>query len=110
MQKSDIIAELDSLTEHWSQKVLAEANGQQFKIAKGIGPTNWHKHDDQDELFIIFDGIMTIQLRTGDIQLGKGEMFVVPKGVEHRPIAEAEVKFLLVGLSITSTKEGGKPN
>jgi len=110
MQKSNIIEELDALTEHWSQKILAEANGQQFKIAKGIGSTNWHKHDDQDELFIIFDGEMTIQLRTGDIVLAKGEMLTVPKGVEHRPVAENEVKFLIVGINITSTKEGGKPN
>ncbi len=110
MEKSNIIAELNALTEHWSQKVLAEANGQQFKVAKGIGPTNWHKHDDQDELFIIFDGVMNIELRDRTIELGEGEMFVVPKGTEHRPVAPSEVKFLIVGLNVTSTKEGGKPN
>jgi len=74
MNKSNIISELDSLTEYWSQKVLEEANGQQFKVAKGIGPTNWHKHDDQDELFIIFDGEMTIELRDRNIELSRGEI------------------------------------
>lgn len=110
MEKSNIPTELNALTEHWSQKVLTEANGQQFKVAKGIGPTNWHKHDDQDELFIIFDGEMTIEMHDRNIELGKGDIFTVPKGAEHRPVAAAEVKFLIVGLNITSTKEGGKPN
>jgi mannose-6-phosphate isomerase-like protein (cupin superfamily) len=110
MQKSNIVQELDALTEYWSQKVLTEANCQQFKVAKGIGATNWHKHDDQDELFIIFSGEMTIGLRSGDVTLKEGDMFTVPKGVEHRPVAEKEAKFLVVGLNITSNKEGGKPN
>ncbi len=110
MEKANIMAELDALTEHWSQKVLTEANGQQFKVAKGIGPTHWHKHDDQDELFIVFDGAMTIELRDRNIGLGTGDMFTVPKGTEHRPVAAEEVKFLIVGLTVTSTKEGGKPN
>ncbi|WP_108810146.1 cupin domain-containing protein [Sphingorhabdus sp. Alg231-15] len=110
MQKSSIISELDALTEFWSQKILTEANGSLFKVAKGIGSTHWHKHDDQDELFIIFDGEMKIEFRTGDVTLGKGEMLTVPKGIEHRPSAEKEVRFLVVGLNITSTKEGGKPN
>ena len=110
LRKSNIISELDALNEHWAQKVLTVANGQQFKVAKGIGATNWHKHDDQDELFIVFDGSMTIQLRSGDIILEKGDMFVVPKNVEHRPVAKEEVKFLIVGINITSTKAGGKPN
>lgn len=79
MQKSNIVQELDALKEYWSQKILTEANGQQFKVAKGIGATNWHKHEDQDELFIIF---------SGDVTLTEGDMFTVPKGVEHRPVAE----------------------
>ena len=110
MRKANIYKELNGLREHWSQKVLAEANGQQFKVAKGIGATNWHKHDDQDELFVIVEGDMTIHLRSGDVHLEEGDIFVVPKGVEHRPVAEREAKFLIVGLSITSTREGGKPD
>ncbi len=110
MQKSNIRHELDALTEHWSQKVLTEANDSLFKVAKGIGATNWHKHDDQDELFIIFQGEMTIKFRTGDITLREGDILTVPKGIEHRPVADEEVKFLVVGLNITSNKAGGKPN
>jgi mannose-6-phosphate isomerase-like protein (cupin superfamily) len=110
MIKHNVISELDGLTEHWSQKVLATANGQQFKVAKGIGATNWHAHDDQDELFIIYEGRMTIEMRDGNVTLGPDDMFVVPKGKEHRPVAKNEVKFLIVGLGITSTPDGGKPN
>lgn len=110
MQKSNILQELGALNEYWSQKILAEANGSLFKVAKGIGATNWHKHDDQDELFIVFDGEMTIKFRTGDIELFKGDMLTVPKGIEHCPVAKEEVKFLVVGLNITSNKAGGKPN
>jgi len=110
MKKVNIPDALSGLKEHWSQKTIGVANDQLFKVAKGIGETNWHKHDDQDELFIIYSGQMTVQLRTGDIELSEGDMFIVPKGVEHCPKADAEVSFLIVGLDITSTPEGGKPN
>ena len=110
MEKVNIPQELSSLTEYWSQKIVGEANGQLFKVAKGIGETRWHKHDDQDELFILYKGHMTIQLRDKDIELYENDMFIVPKGVEHRPKAQDEVQFLIVGLNITSNAAGGKPN
>lgn len=110
MKKINIREELSSIQEHWSQKIIGEANGQLFKVAKGIGSTKWHKHDDQDELFILYKGHLTIQLRDKNIELYEDEMFIVPKGVEHCPIAEEEVEFLIVGLNITSNKAGGKPN
>ena len=110
MKKINIIETLADIDEHWSQRVVAEANGQLFKVAKGIGATNWHKHDDQDELFLIQKGSLRIELRDSDIQLDTGDIFVVPKGVDHRPVADNEVEFLIVGLNITSNKEGGKPN
>jgi quercetin dioxygenase-like cupin family protein len=110
MRKINIRDEIASLDEYWSQKVIAEANGQLFKVAKGIGEINWHKHDDQDELFILYKGCLTIQLRTGNIELLEGEMFVIPKGVEHCAKAEAEAAFVIVGLNITSNKQGGKPD
>lgn len=110
MNKVNIRKELASINEHWSQKIIGEANGQLFKLAKGIGKTNWHLHEDQDELFIIYKGQLTIQLRDKDIDLFEEEMFIVPKGVEHRPIAHEEAEFLIVGLSITSNRAGGKPN
>lgn len=110
MEKVNIREELASVTEHWSQKIVGEANGQLFKVAKGIGSTRWHKHDDQDELFILYKGHLTIQLRDRNIELYENEMFIVPKGVEHCPTAEEEVEFLIVGLNITSNEAGGKPN
>ncbi len=109
MQKVAIRDEIASLSAYWSQKIIAEANGQLFKVAKGIGEINWHKHDDQDELFILYSGRMTIELRTEQIDLAEGELIVVPKGVEHRVRAEEEAAFLIVGSNITSTREGGKP-
>ena len=110
MPKVNIDAELDALTEHWSQRIIGEANGSQFKVAKGIGSTNWHKHDDQDELFIVQRGRLRIQLRDqDDVVLGPNEMFTVPRGMEHCPVADEEVHFVIVGLSVTSTPEGGKP-
>lgn len=110
MDKVNIIDALDSLDEYWSQKIIGEANGQLFKVAKGTGSTHWHKHDDQDELFIIYRGHMTIQLRDKNIELNENEMFIVPKGVEHCPKTDTEAEFLIVGLNITSNEAGGKPN
>jgi quercetin dioxygenase-like cupin family protein len=109
MKKVNIGEELASLEEYWSQKIIGKANGQLFKVAKGIGEVNWHKHDDQDELFILYKGHLTIRLRTENIELFAGDMFVVPKGIEHSPVAEEDVEFLIVGLDITSTEAGGKP-
>ena len=109
MKKVNIRDELAAVTEHWSQRVIGKANGQLFKVAKGVGEINWHKHDDQDELFILYKGHLTIQLRNEDIELFEGEMLVVPRGVEHCPKAEEEVEFLIVGLDITSNEKGGKP-
>jgi quercetin dioxygenase-like cupin family protein len=110
MRKINISDEIAALDAYWSQKVIAEANGQLFKVAKGIGEINWHKHDDQDELFILYKGHLIIQLATGNIELAEGEMFVIPKGVEHCAKAEEEAAFVIVGLNITSNKSGGKPD
>jgi quercetin dioxygenase-like cupin family protein len=109
VKKVNIGEAIASLDAYWSQKIVAEANGQLFKVAKGIGEVNWHKHDDQDELFILHSGRLVVQLRDGDVELVPGDLFVVPKGVEHRPVAEGEASFLIVGLNITSNRSGGKP-
>lgn len=98
-----------SLTSYWDQLIVGESNGALFKIARGTGPTNWHKHDDEDEAFFMLDGMLTIQLRENDIVLNRGDFFVVPKGVEHRPFADEDVFLLVIGKSVTSTAEGGKP-
>jgi len=109
MEKVNIREALASLEEYWSQKTIGEANGQLFKVAKGIGETRWHKHDDQDELFILYKGHLTIQLRDQDVELKEDELFIVPKGLEHCPKADEEAEFLIVGLNITSNAAGGKP-
>ncbi len=110
MHKINIRDELSTINEHWSQKTIGIANGQLFKLAKGIGETNWHAHDDQDELFIVYKGHLTIQLHDKNIELFEEEMFIVPKGVEHCPKAESEAEFMIVGLNVTSNEAGGKPN
>ena len=109
VQKINPAAEAAQLTEFWSQRVIARANGNMFKVAKGIGSTNWHTHDDQDETFLVLEGRITIQLRDEDVELGAGDLFVIPRGVEHCPRATEEARFLLVGPEITSTAAGGKP-
>jgi mannose-6-phosphate isomerase-like protein (cupin superfamily) len=95
--------------EFWSQAVVGEANGSLFKVAKGIGSTEWHSHDDQDEVFVVTHGTLTVELRDGDVPVRAGELFVVPRGVEHRPRADAEARFLIVGSTVTSNAGGGKP-
>jgi mannose-6-phosphate isomerase-like protein (cupin superfamily) len=82
--------------EQWQPKVIAEMNDYQFKIVKLQGDFIWHDHKDTDETFIVIDGVLRIDLRDGAVRVSAGEMFVVPKGVEHKPYAEHEVKLLLV--------------
>lgn len=82
--------------EHWSPRVIAEMNDYQFKLAKVEGEFVWHQHPDTDEVFIVVEGSLTIEFRDGNVELNTGEMFVVPKGVEHKPIARNECKIMLV--------------
>jgi mannose-6-phosphate isomerase-like protein (cupin superfamily) len=82
--------------EQWQPKVIAEMNDYQFKVVKLRGDFIWHDHKDTDETFIVVEGELRIDLRDGAVRVGPGEMFVVPKGVEHKPWAEREVKLLLI--------------
>jgi mannose-6-phosphate isomerase-like protein (cupin superfamily) len=82
--------------EHWKPKVIAELNDYQFKIVRLQGDFVWHDHKDTDEAFIVLEGKLRIDFRDGAVQLSEGEMFVVPRGVEHKPYAEQEVKLLLI--------------
>jgi mannose-6-phosphate isomerase-like protein (cupin superfamily) len=84
------------IEEQWQPKVVAEMNDYQFKLVKVQGDFVWHDHKDTDETFIVVDGVLRIDFRDGAVQLAAGEMFVVPKGVEHKPYAEREVKVLLI--------------
>lgn len=109
MQKVAPAEVAEQLTEFWSQQVVASANGNLFKVAKGIGSTTWHTHEDQEETFIILRGQLRIQLRSGNVDLDAGDLFVIPRGVEHCPLAAEEVHFIVVGPEVTSNAAGGKP-
>jgi len=82
--------------EQWQPKVIAEMNDYQFKIVKLQGDFVWHHHEDTDETFIVMAGSLRIDFRDGSVDLEAGEMFVVPRGVEHKPYAEAEARVLLI--------------
>ena len=82
--------------DHWAPKIVAQMNDYQLKLVKIQGEFVWHSHADTDEVFIVLDGRMRIELRDGGVDLGPGEMFVVPKGVEHKPSAPDECRILLV--------------
>jgi mannose-6-phosphate isomerase-like protein (cupin superfamily) len=83
-------------TDQWQPKVIAEMNDYQFKIVKLQGDFIWHDHKDTDETFIVIEGTLRIDFRDGAVHIGHGEMFVVPRGVEHKPFAESEVELMLI--------------
>jgi len=87
---------LDLFTEHWQPKIVAEMNDYQFKVVKVQGDFVWHSHADTDETFLVLEGDLRIDFRDGAVNVGAGEMYVVPKGVEHKPFAATEVKMLLI--------------
>jgi mannose-6-phosphate isomerase-like protein (cupin superfamily) len=83
-------------SEHWSPKIIAQMNDYHFKLVKFRGEFVWHSHAETDEVFIALDGEMSIEFRDGVVALKAGEMFVVPKGVEHKPFAANECKIMLI--------------
>jgi mannose-6-phosphate isomerase-like protein (cupin superfamily) len=85
-----------TFNEQWSPRVIAEMNDYQFKLARLEGEFVWHDHPDTDETFVVIEGEMVIEFRDGKVPLCAGEMFVVPKGVEHKPVAENECQVLLI--------------
>jgi mannose-6-phosphate isomerase-like protein (cupin superfamily) len=85
-----------ALTDYWSPRVIGELDDSYLKVAKVLGTFGWHAHDDEDELFLILDGHLRIELETGAVELEQGELFVVPRGTRHNPVAEAECLILLV--------------
>lgn len=92
----NIQEKLAKFSDHWSPKIISQMNDYHFKLVKFQGGFVWHSHDDTDEAFITIDGEMSIEFRDGKVDLKSGEMFVVPKGVEHKPFAENECKIMLV--------------
>ncbi len=85
-----------ALTELWSPRVVGEVDEVYIKVARVHGTLAWHAHDDEDEMFLVLEGRLRIELEDGAVELGEGEMFVVPKGVRHNPVAEQECRLLLV--------------
>jgi mannose-6-phosphate isomerase-like protein (cupin superfamily) len=95
MEKINLQDKLSLFTDHWNPRIVGELNDQQVKLAKLKGEFIWHKHDNEDELFLVLDGVLTLEFRDKKVQLKENEFIIVPKGVEHRPIAEKEVAVLL---------------
>jgi len=101
---------LATFDERWAPKVIAEMNDYQFKLVKIEGEFVWHDHSDTDEVFIVLDGEMIIEFEDGRVGLSTGEMFVVPKGVRHKPSAERECRLLLVEpRGVVNTGDSGGP-
>jgi len=95
MDKVNLTEKLELFSDHWHPRIVGELNGQYVKLAKLIGDFDWHQHKDEDELFLVVSGCLTIKLRDRDVTLGEGEFFIVPRGVEHQPVAEQEAHVLL---------------
>ena len=86
---------LSRIADHWKPHIAGELNGQQVKLVKFQGPFVWHHHEHEDELFLVVKGRFRMELRDGSVELGEGDFLVVPRGVEHRPVADEEVHVLL---------------
>ena len=108
--KINFIKKFSKIKQHWSPRVIAEMNDYQFKIAKIKGEFIWHHHAETDETFIVIEGNMLIKLRDQVIKLDEGEMFIVRKGIEHKPCAEKECKILVIEPKgvINTGNSGGK--
>ncbi len=91
----NIKQKLSLFSDHWSPKKIGELNGQQLLLAKIKGEFIWHSHKDEDELFMVIKGVLTIEFRDKTIELNEGEIYIIPKGVEHKPAAKEEVHLLL---------------
>ena len=106
MEKVNIQEKFDKFNDHWNPRIVGELNGQQVKLARLKGEFIWHSHEYEDELFWIVKGKLKIELRDRMIELQENEFFIVPRGVEHKPIAEEEVQVML--FEPASTEHTGK--
>ncbi len=96
MSQVNLQAKLATFSEHWQPRTVSQFNGHDIMVVKAQGEFVWHKHDETDDFFLVLKGNLTIELRDRHVNLGPGELFVVPKGVEHRPVAKEEVRLLLI--------------
>ena len=92
----NLAEKLATFSEHYRPRTVGQFNGHDLMVAKLKGPFVWHKHDETDDFFLVLKGRMRIELRDGLVELGPGELYVVPKGVEHRPVADEEAHILLI--------------
>lgn len=109
-QSINLLHKVSLFSEQWNPKVVAEMNDYQFKVVRIAGDFIWHAHADTDEAFLVLEGQLRIDFRDGAVLLGPGELYVVPKGVEHKPYAEGEVKMMLIeprGV-LNTGEEGGE--
>ena len=107
MEKINLAEKLASFSEHWSPRTVAQLNDYDIMLVKVQGEFVWHKHDQTDDFFLVLKGRLTIRLREGNVVLGPGELFVVPRGLEHNPMAEEETHLLLI--EPTGTPNTGDP-
>ena len=103
MEPVNLAQKLASFEGHWQPRVVGQFNGHDLMVAKALGEFVWHRHDDTDDLFLVLSGRLVIEMRERSVALGPGELFVVPRGVEHRPVAREEVRMLVV-------ERSGSPN
>lgn len=96
MDKVNLAEKFNLIKEYWSPKIAGQLNGQYVKLARLKGEFVWHHHPNEDELFLVIKGRLTLQLRDGDVVLDEGEFYIVPAGVEHRPVAQEEAHVLLL--------------
>jgi mannose-6-phosphate isomerase-like protein (cupin superfamily) len=107
MSEVNLEAKLATFSEHWQPRTVAQYNGNDVMVVKVKGEFTWHKHDDTDDFFLVLKGHLRIELRDRNVELWPGELFVVPRGVEHRPVAAEEVHLLLI--EPTGTPNTGDP-
>ncbi len=96
MTAINLAERLATFSEHWSPRVVADFNGHDVMVVKAQGAFTWHSHPDTDDFFLVLKGELTIRLREGDVNLREGEMYVVPKGVEHCPVATYEAHLMII--------------
>lgn len=106
-QPINLAAKLATFAEHWQPRVVGAFNGHDLMVVKVKGEFTWHHHDDTDDFFLVLQGRLILRLPEGEVRLGPGELFVVPQGVEHCPVAEEEVHLLLI--ERTGTPNTGDP-
>ncbi|MBK8509858.1 MAG: cupin domain-containing protein [Candidatus Competibacteraceae bacterium] len=112
MNAINLAEKLTKFTEYWQPRTVGQFNGHDLMVVKVKGEFVWHKHEDTDDFFLVLKGKIRIQMRDGDVTLGPGDMFVVPKGVEHCPFAEEETHLLLIepqGTPNTGNKATAEP-